>query len=259
MQSNPMVRVARSANLSEVVSRDLETRIRSGEFRPGSQMPSEKQLGTMLGVSRPVVREAVARLKADGFVETRQGAGMFVTASPGLRDFRVVIDAAARDEIGQLLELRKAVEVAAAELAAQRRTEDDLKAIRETMERMDTAIRDRGDGIDADDAFHAAVAGATHNPYLRRFIMFLGHHFSDTRRYAWTEEGHRQGMPRDAQREHERIFAAIAAGDGRRARDAAAAHLQGSAARQGLDINGTQRRSSGSTRRARAGRPRSAP
>src|SRR5579859_6480486 len=79
MQSNPIVRVARSASLSEVVSRDLETRIRSGEFRPGSQMPSEKQLGTMLGVSRPVVREAVARLKADGFVETRQGAGMFVT------------------------------------------------------------------------------------------------------------------------------------------------------------------------------------
>lgn len=188
---------------------------------------------------------------------------MFVSASPGLRNFQVVVDAATRDEIRQLLELRQAVEVAAAELAAQRRTDDELKAIREAMQRMDAAIRAQGDGIEADDAFHAAVAAATHNPYLRRFIMFLGHHFSDTRRPVWTEEGHRHGMPREAQREHERIFAAIAAGDGRSARVAAAAHLQRSAARLGFDNDGMRRGLSGSTRQTRHNTqgdyPRSAP
>lgn len=101
--------------------------------------------------------------------------------------------------------------------------------------------RKRGDGAPADDAFHHAVAAASHNPYLSRFVEFLGHQFSDTRRPVWTPEGHRLGRPQAARREHEILFAAIAAGNVRGAGRAAAAHLRRSASRLGLQGPGRRR------------------
>ncbi len=234
-----LAQVARPSRLSELVCRALEARIRGGEFSPGAKLPPEKQLAQVLGVSRAVVREAVARLKADGSIETRQGAGAFVTAQPGSGSFRVILGGAARDEMRHLMELRAIVEVAAAELAARRHTRDDLRAMRRALEGMRAAIQIRGDGVPADDAFHRAVAAASHNPYLSRFIEFLGHHFSDTRRPVWTPEGHGLGRPHAAQREHEDLFGAITAGNVRGARRAAATHLRRSAARLGLDDAGS--------------------
>jgi len=236
-----LAQVARPSRLSEIVHRALDARIRGGEFPPGTRLPPEQQLARVLGVSRAVVREAVARLKADGSIETRQGAGAFVTARPGAGSFRVILGGAAHDEMRHLMELRAIVEVAAAELAARRHTRDDLQAMRRALEAMRAAIQTRGDGVPADDAFHRAVAAASHNPYLSRFVEFLGHHFSDTRRPVWTAEGHGLGRPQAAQREHEALFAAIAAGNARGARRAAATHLRRSASRLGLAGAGRRR------------------
>ncbi len=230
-----LAQVVRPSRLSELVYGALEARIRGGEFPPGSRLPAEQHLAQALGVSRAVVREAVARLKADGSVETRQGAGAFVTARPGAGSFRVILGGAARDEMRHLMELRAIVEVAAAELAARRHTRDDLQAMRRALEAMRAAIQTRGDGVPADDAFHRAVAAASHNPYLSRFVEFLGHHFSDTRRPVWTAEGHGLGRPQAAQHEHEALFAAISAGNVHGARRAAATHLRRSASRLGLE------------------------
>jgi GntR family transcriptional repressor for pyruvate dehydrogenase complex len=236
-----LAQVARPSRLSEIVYRALDARIRGREYPPGTRLPAEHQLAVALGVSRAVVREAVARLKADGSIETRQGAGAFVTAKPGAGSFRLILGGAARDEMRHLMELRAIVEVAAAELAARRHTRDDLQAMRRALEAMRTAIHTRGDGVSADDAFHHAVAAASHNPYLSRFVEFLGLHFSDTRRPVWSAEGHRRSRPLAAQREHEVLFSAIAAGDVRRARRAAAAHLRRSASRLGVDVTGRSR------------------
>ncbi len=229
-----ITRVARSPQLADQVVGALERSIRTGDFRPGERLPTEKQLGDRFEVSRAVVREAIARLKSDGYVETRQGAGAFVAARPGLLSFKLdAKEPLARPELRQIQELRSAVEGAAAELAALRRTSADLAAIRTELEIMADAIRRGADGSEADGRFHRAIAHATHNAYLHRFVEFLDHQFSETRRPGWDPARHRSGKPRAAQREHEQLFAAIAAGNPQAARAAAVRHLMQSALRMG--------------------------
>jgi GntR family transcriptional repressor for pyruvate dehydrogenase complex len=227
--------VDRPGRLSDQIVAALRARIESGELAPGARLPTEQVLGEGFAVSRAVVREAIARLKADGYVETRQGAGAFVAARPGLASFRIghegKVDAG---ELAEIFELRAAVEVAAARLAAERRTRGDLAAIRAALEQMAQAIAEGTDGAAADDAFHRAIATATHNGYMQRFVEFLGHHFSESRRPSWTDAGRRAGRPQAAQREHERIHAAIARGDPAAAARAAEDHLRGSAGRLGV-------------------------
>jgi GntR family transcriptional repressor for pyruvate dehydrogenase complex len=227
--------VARPRGLAEQIVRALQTRIESGELAPGARLPTEQALGERFGVSRAVVREAIARLRADGYVATRQGAGAFVSGEPGRASFRLPdegeLDAA---ELAQLFELRAAVEVATARLAAERRTRADLAAIRRALEDVSRAIAEGMDGVAADGAFHRAIAAATHNAHLQRFVEFLGFHFAATRRPAWTAAGRRAGRPQAAQREHQKIFTAIERGDARGAERAAADHLRGSAARIGV-------------------------
>jgi len=226
--------VARPAQLSQQVVRALEGSIRTGELRPGQRLPTEKQLGGRFAVSRAVVREAIARLKSDGYVETRQGAGAFVAARPGLRSFKLVAEEPlAHGDLRHIQELRAAVEGAGAELAARRRTGADLAAIRLELETMAEAIRLGTDASDADGRFHSRIARATHNPYLFRFVDFLDNQFSETRRPGWDPARHRAGKPRAAQREHEVLFAAIAAGNPRAARAAAVNHLMNSMVRMG--------------------------
>ncbi|MCC6609790.1 MAG: FadR family transcriptional regulator [Burkholderiales bacterium] len=234
--------VDRPGRLSDQVVAALRAHIESGELAPGARLPTEQLLGERFAVSRAVVREAIARLKADGYVETRQGAGAFVAARPGLASFRIGHEGRIEArELAQIFELRAAVEVAAARLAAERRTRGDLAAIRAALEQMARALVDGAGGADgavADDAFHRAIATATHNAYLHRFIEFLGHHFSESRRLSWTDAGRRADQPHAAQREHERMYAAIARGDAAAAARAAEDHLRGSAARLGVGSAG---------------------
>lgn|SRR5574340_1074332 len=238
---NFVTRIARPSSLSEEVFRDLEQRIRAAEFAPGARLPTEKQLSEMFGVSRAVVREAVSRLRADGFVETRQGAGAYVCARPGQASFKLARGegSEARD-IAQVFELRLLVEAGAAELAARRRSERDLRTLRRELERMSEALAAGRDASEADDSFHCAIAAATHNAYISRFVEFLGHQFSDTRRPTWSEEGHAAGRARAAQREHERLCLAIEAGDAAAARRAAQLHLRHAAERLGIESIGKE-------------------
>jgi GntR family transcriptional repressor for pyruvate dehydrogenase complex len=227
--------VARPRGLADQLVRALRGRIEAGELAPGARLPTEHALGERFGVSRAVVREAIARLKADGYVETRQGAGAFVAGAPGLASFRLAPDGPIEPgELAQLFELRAAVEVATARLAAERRTRADLAAIRRALREVSRAIEDGTEGVAADGAFHRAIAAATHNGHLQRFVEFLGYHFSATRRPVWTEAGRRARRPDAAQREHERIFGAIARGDPAAAARAATDHLRGSAGRIGV-------------------------
>jgi GntR family transcriptional repressor for pyruvate dehydrogenase complex len=227
--------VARPRGLADQLVHSLQAQIESGELAPGARLPTEHALGERFGVSRAVVREAIARLRADGYVETRQGAGAFVAGEPGRASFRLPIEAQLPpEELAQLFELREAVEVATARLAAERRTRADLATIRRALDEVSRAIEDGTEGVAADGAFHRAIAAAAHNGHLQRFVEFLGFHFAETRRPAWTEAGRRAGRPHAAQREHERIYAAIERGDAAAAARAAIAHLQGSAARLGV-------------------------
>ncbi|AUN95597.1 FadR/GntR family transcriptional regulator [Pseudazoarcus pumilus] len=227
--------VPRATRLSDEVADALEAWLRSEGFAPGTQLPTEKVLCERFGVSRAVIREAIARLKADGCVRTRQGSGAFVAARPGEGVFRLPLPDVLPQDAADVFELRYVVETGAAALAAERREAADLAHIGAALARMREALAAAGDAVVDDDAFHIAIAEATHNRALARFQQFVGQQFSGSRAPTWSAAGHRAGRARDAQREHERIFAAIAAGDAPGARRAAAAHLVGAARRLGLD------------------------
>ena len=230
-------RIARPLRLSEELSGDLQRRIARGDLKPGDRLPTEKALGEAFGVSRAVVREAIARLKADGLIETRQGSGAFVVEAPKTINLRFWQGAGPElDELRDIFELRAMVEGAVAELAAQRRDQDDLRTMAEHLQAMDDAMADGRDGTEADDNFHIAMARATHNAYVGRLVEFLGRHFSDSRKLSWHGTRSELAHPHEAQNEHRALFAAISDGNAEAARRCALEHLRGAAGRFGIKL-----------------------
>jgi GntR family transcriptional repressor for pyruvate dehydrogenase complex len=234
MPLETLSRIQRPPRLSEEVSTDLETRIQRGDYTPSAQLPTEKVLAETYGVSRAVVREAIARLKADGLIETRQGSGAFVAENPKSLNFR--LSASGESGLLHIFELRTMIEATVAELAARRRNDADLQAMRDALDRMEKALATETDGSEADDDFHLAIASATHNQYVLRLAEFLGRQFSESRRMAWIDHPRGMESPREAQREHQIMLDAITAGDPAAARQAAHVHLRGAAERVGLDL-----------------------
>lgn len=240
-------RIARPLRLSEKVSGDLRRRIALGELKCGDRLPTEKALGEAFGVSRAVVREAVAGLKADGLIETRQGSGAFVVDAPKAINLRFWRGAGPElEELRDIFELRALVEGAVAELAAQRRDQDDLRAMAGYLQEMDEAIAIGRDGTNADDNFHIAMARATHNPYIGRLVEFVGRHFSDSRKLSWRGTRRELAHPQEAQREHRALFEAISRASAESARRCALEHLRATAGRFGirlaLDLDNKSRR-----------------
>ncbi|MCK9379807.1 MAG: FadR family transcriptional regulator [Sulfuritalea sp.] len=231
-------RIDRPLHLSEKVWGDLQRRIARGELKPGDRLPTEKALGEAFGVSRAVVREAIARLKADGLIETRQGSGAFVVEAPKTINLRFWKGVGSElDELRDIFELRAMVEGAVAELAAQRRDKKDLKAMAKHLQEMDDAMARSADGTEADDNFHIAMAGATHNSYVSRLVEFLGRHFSDSRKLSWHGTRRQLAHPQEAQREHRALFEAISRGNAEAARRCALDHLRGTAGRFGIKLS----------------------
>ena len=244
-QTTEIGRITRPLRLSEEVSGDLQRRISRGDLKPGDRLPTEKALGEAFGVSRAVVREAIARIKADGLVETRQGSGAFVAVAPKAINLRFWQGTGpGLDELRDIFELRAMVEGAVAELAAQRRDDKDLSAMTEHLQAMDDALESGVDGTVADDNFHIALARATHNAYIGRLVEFLGQHFSDSRKLAWYDSSLQLRLPQASQHEHRALLDAIIQGDAEAARRRALEHLRGAAGRLGiplaLDIDGTR-------------------
>ena len=215
-----------TSQLVEAVSE----RIQSGQYKRGAQLPTEKDLIEEFGVSRTVVREAIANLRANGMVATRQGVGAFVTGE-GVRAFRISEEhLSAVAEVLDALELRIAIESEAAALAARRRTPQELESIAQACSAMDAAILAGEETVALDIAFHRAIAQATGNRHFLGLFNYLGevlvprarvptHHYDakTLQEYLTRISG-----------EHHQILAAIAAGDGDSARAAMRIHLGGS-------------------------------
>lgn len=220
---------------SEEVAGLIGDQIRSGAISAGARLPTELAMATQFGVSRTVVREAIARMKSEGLVESRQGAGAFVS-QPGRRPIALSIDpqtARSVTSVLQILELRRAVEAEIAEIAAQRRTRQDLAAIKRACAAIARDVRSGGDGVAADVAFHRAIAAATHNPYFNLLLdylqLFLHHAVSVTR----ANEARRIDFTRQVESEHRAIIAAIERSDSAGARQAARLHMDNAHSRIG--------------------------
>jgi GntR family transcriptional repressor for pyruvate dehydrogenase complex len=215
-------------SLVSTVVDQLTRQVRSGAAPPGSRLPAENELSRLFDVSRTVVREAVARLKADGLVETLPGQGLYVTnAGPGHGVLRLrppVGDAT--QTASELLEFRASLETDSARLAAMRRTTTDLRALRHSFAQLSAVQGKGGSGTDEDLAFHLQIARASHNSYIVQVLEFLSASMhvaiSRSRELAAT----REEFLAHAHAEHTAIFQAVSAGDADAAVHAMRAHLQ---------------------------------
>lgn len=242
--------VVRPQSLADETYRQLLLQLDMGLWRVGEKLPPEKALSESFGVSRPILREALARLKADGRVESRQGAGAVVAERNKISAFRIadvraaVVSGSTATQDGnanananarahaadiaerEMLELRQIVESGAAELAADRRTPSQLAAIAAAVDAMDRAVATRADGSDADDAYHNAIAAATGNGQLAKFVEFLGAQFSASRKVTWDQAGYGVGIAELGQIDHHTILDAIVVGNAALAKSLAHTHVQ---------------------------------
>lgn len=201
-------------------------RVVDGEFPAGSALPPETDLAALLEVSRPTMREAVRSLSDRGVLRVVHGRGTFVAPREEWRDLPTLIGVLARTtpsrDLGlQLIQVRRMLEVGAAGLAAEHRSDDDVARMRELLDRYDAAGDDVDEVAALDIAFHEAILAASGNPFLAAIMQPLAEALAASRRTTAAREDVRSR----AQEHHRRIFHAISAGDPAAAKDAMRAHM----------------------------------
>jgi GntR family transcriptional repressor for pyruvate dehydrogenase complex len=224
MSSSPAI------HLTDRVKLDLLRLIETNDLNPGDKLPTADQLCEQFSVSRTVVREAIASLKAEGRLRSLRGSGVYVSEPPNPTVGSMLMEAP--QDIGEVLdfmEFRMSVEIEAAGLAAERRTETNLLRMEQAMSQFARHLEDNTLATDADRSFHRAIADATNNTRFRLFVDEMGERLIPRRalRASFTDEKDKSEFLENIQSEHRRIFDAISE---RRADDARAAmrqHLEG--------------------------------
>ncbi len=216
-------------NLVDVVGEQLRREIASGNLTPGEKLPSESGLTEQYKVSRTVIREAIASMRADGLVEVRHGVGVFVRSVRPLHAGLLAADPGRISSIIEMLELRAAVETEAAGLAALRRSPAQEETILRCLQAFDAAIAGGLPTADADFRFHLAIADATGNPRFREFLDLTGQKMIPR---SSLQDDATEVAPAaylaQIQDEHRQIADAISDRDETAAREAMRLHLKGS-------------------------------
>jgi len=226
--------IGRRDHFSVEIFRHLENEIREGRLRPGDRIPTESRLAEAFAVSRNVVREAVARLNSAGLVISRQGLGVFVATETNQSTFRITQEELTdSSKLRQLYELRLDLEVAAAAMAARRRSLSQLNKIATALDTLRDGIQNRQDMVEHSLQFKRAIADATGNEYFRNFIIFLCSHVYEA---ASLENRlvRSSNLGEALLAEHQAIFEAIKLGDPDLARRVTWQQIINSAERNGL-------------------------
>lgn len=221
--------IAQQGSLSDRIVAQVERLIQTEQLRPGDQLPSERDMAQLLHVSRPSLREAVRILQVRDRLIVRHGQGVFVQAPRSERELR----AAMSDidlSLAELYAMREVLEVPAAAWAAANSGPDQLAAVRTALDDLNLAGEAAGIDYDRlrqlDAAFHIAVAVAAGNRFLRQTTGVL-HSMVISGMQTTLQITGRVAI---ARRDHERIFAALAASDPGAARVAARGHIRGARA-----------------------------
>lgn len=161
--------------LSESVADDILTMITVDKrFEAGDKLPNENELALELGVSRTTLREAVRILVTSNVLEIRRGKGTFVTEHAHSAKFSGLSELAeATSNIKDLFEMRLIFEPENAYLAAKRATKKELAAILEYGEKVEAKILSGEDRTKEEQAFHEAIAKATHNEFMNQLIPII--------------------------------------------------------------------------------------
>jgi DNA-binding FadR family transcriptional regulator len=232
--------VERRPNLAEHIVVALSEEIASGRLRPGDRLPTEHYLSENFGVSRNVVREAIATLRAQGLVNSRQGLGAFVAAAQPSPEPLQPVSAQLMegdDTIRNMFEVRAVLESQAAALAAIHMTPRKLKPIREAVQHMEFTGAPTAATVNADLEFHRAVAAASGNDYLQAMIRTVLEPMRPLIAANFSRHGPMFGhIPHDARHEHEALLQAFADRDAPLARKLMGEHIVAAAARFGYEI-----------------------
>ena len=213
---------------AEQVRDSLLQLIREGQLKHGDKLPTEPQLSAMFGVGRSSVREAVQSLVGLGIIEMRRGRGAFVSRV-SLNDLVRMVDGAVRLEYGaalQLHEVRAMIEITGARLAATRRTDEDLEAMRVAIAEYGSYPEDAPNEslVSSDLAFHRAVIYAAHNEMLNQLLSSISGLLRQHRRqYAAANE---PALRSDVVKGHNGILEAIEARDARLAASRMQTHMR---------------------------------
>jgi len=209
---------------AEQVIAHVRTLIERRTLRPGDRLASERQLAQEVGVSRPSVRAGLRSLAAMGVVQTRQGAGTFITAGPPAlvgEPLRLIASLHGLD-LGALWEVRRVLEAGTASLAAERATPERIATLSDEVTGMYSALHDPQTFLDYDLRFHRAVAAAAENPMLGAIIEAVTALFFEQRRVT-IERARNLRESADA---HRKIYQAIRARDAEAARAAMDEHVR---------------------------------
>ncbi|WP_454856301.1 FadR/GntR family transcriptional regulator [Rhizobium binxianense] len=223
-QERPPLSVGRNQSLADVVYENMLALIRNGSWSARMRLPSEIELARHFGMSRPVIRQALARLREDGLIQSRQGSGSFVrSVEPEPQVQFPAIGSVA--DLESFLNFREGVEGEAAAVAARRRTDAELEKIHAAARRL-ADIAEHALLSQTDFAFHLAVAEASGNPFYVNTLTSLKEHMSLGLSLAWNFSGGRSDFRNTVIAQHAAIVAAIEAHDAGAARSAMRAHLQ---------------------------------
>lgn len=222
--SNPKKKIS----LTEKVTLSLRKDIINGKLPAGSTLPTEPELTKQFDVSRTVIREAVAVLKAERLLEPKQGAGVFVLQPPEKKSHGLIFDVNFNQisDILEILELRMAVEIEAAALAAERCTTANQAKIYEALRNMTSEIDNGGLAEKADYEFHKRIFEATNNSKYCEFHLLLGQRNIPRSQLCIEHDPEKHfAYMKQIQNEHKVIYEAIALHDADKARQNMREHL----------------------------------
>ena len=223
-----MYSTIRSARLYEQITEQIQSRIMAGELRPGDKLPPERELAEQFGVSRTAVREAVKALHEKGLIEVQPGKGTFIsniTASTSevMRDsLDLIVNVGLVNGLVDLVQVRALLEPGIAALAAEMATAEDIQAMQQAVDTMDTALDDADVYVEADLEFHRALAKASQNSLITILLDSIVDLLREQRKRIFLVEG----GPERGQNHHKRILEAVATHNPVAAREAMAVHLK---------------------------------
>ena len=209
------VKTIRRTSIPEQIIHEIKVLIDSGHLKPGSRLPPERELAQKLGVSRPSVREALGALSLLGVVENRSGAGTFLSDGkiqwPN-EPFQILF-CINKNSLLEIFEARSALEGKAASLAAQRRSQDDLNVMEETLKGMRENLDNATEYNRYENDFHLSVIDASGNQVIALLMQKLYALLKDAK-----EQFNEMGNPIEAYRSqdlknHEIIYECIKAGN----------------------------------------------
>ena len=213
----------RRRRLHEDIVQQFHSLIRQGVLQHGARLPSERLMAEQFRVSRSSVREAIRSLELQGLLVSKRGSGTFINTED--MDSVVALIASTlssgRETLKEIFEVRHLLEPQIAAVAARRANEEEVRRLGEILEEQQEQIEARETGVDADTAFHFALASATHNSALVKVVSAVEDILRRSRDLSLQEPG----RPQRSLASHRQILKSVRAGDAEAARQDMEHHL----------------------------------